>query len=150
MMFPHDEYHIYTTDDRLQKQYVHLERDVLDEAAALSNHDHGVSGEWKHVHRIEVAPNVKLAVKPGQSWYPRLESKGYEGWMPVDDGKLEEQVHFDSMLFHKCIADYRSEPEWSFDETKEWVQVGHRDMFENEFMEYLAENYDQDEVVVDW
>jgi hypothetical protein len=146
-MFEHDEYHIYTTDDNLQKRHVHITESNIQDARELAEQSSRVQGDWAVTYRLELASNVHLTVKDGNR-YPRLESRGYEGWVSCADGGLEHPVFFDSMLFHKCIGHGR-EPEWSFADTKTWVNREHRPTFEREFDEYAA-NYDESDISVDW
>lgn len=148
-MFDHPEYHIYTTNDRLEKRHVHLTEAKLTEARDLHEQEYPVAKDWQTIHRLEVADNIYLTVGDGAYRAPRLETRGYEGWVGADDGKFEEPVFFGSMIFYKCIGEY-SDPEWSFAEVKEWVNYEHRPQFEDEFDEYLTEHHDPDDVAVDW
>lgn len=116
--FPHREYHLYTTNSSLNKRHVHLTEDILTEAAELLDvpEEQPVEGNWNWTMRQEVASGIFLTVRPGSSRYPRLESPGYEGWEPTDDGKLEEEVWFDGMIFHKCIGKRDRDPEWDYED----------------------------------
>jgi hypothetical protein len=137
--FTHDEYHFYTTTSGLNKRYVHITEDILDEAAALLDVDDelSVGTDWDFTMRFEVADQVYLTMRPGSSRYPRLESPGYEGWELVEDGKFEEAVWFDSMLFHKCIGKRGRDPETDYTELLEdFVLDQHHDQFMSEFMDY--------------
>jgi hypothetical protein len=147
-MFDHDEYHIYTTNDRLEKTYVHLTEDELKEAEFLHGLGYSVSDDWEAKHRLRVGDNVFLVVGDAVQRALRLESRGYEGWVPVDDGNFEEQVFFDTMIFYKCVGCGR-DPEWSFGDTKEWVSYEHRPQFEEAFDEYVS-NRNYKNAIVDW
>lgn len=148
-MFEHNEYHIYTTSDRIEKRHVHLTEEELDEAEELHEQEYDVSNEWRSAHRLSVADNIYLTVGDGVRDAPRLESRGYEGWMPVDDGDFEEVVFFDPMIFHQCIGKGR-EPEWSFSDVLEWVNYEHREQFEQEFDEYVSEHHELSDVIIKW
>jgi hypothetical protein len=149
-MFEYGEYHIYTTTEHLEKRYVHLTESELSEAQRLHTNDIECENNWKTMHRLEVADNIHLTVGDGARFCPRLESHGYEGWVPVSDGDFETRVFFDDMIFYKCIGESCLEPDWSFVDVKDWVNREHQDKFEREFDEHLAEYYDPDEVSVDW
>lgn len=150
-MFDHDEYHIYTTTDRLEKRYVHLTPDDLDEAERLSEEVHSDTSGWTTTHRKKVADGIYLSVGDDVLNRPvRLQSKGYEGWVTVRAGEFEEPLFFENMLFHKCIGNEQFDPEWSFDEVRNWVEYPHREEFERQFDEYLTEHHADTDAVVDW
>jgi len=78
-MFPHSEYHIYTTASGIEKRHVHLTIEQLEEAKYLHNFAHKkTEGDWRHKHRLPVEDNVYLAVGDVRS-APELQAFGYEG-----------------------------------------------------------------------
>lgn len=149
-MFEHDEYHIYTTNDSLDRVHVHLTEDMLSEAVSRYESVHNDTSDWQTTHRLNVGEDVYLSIGSAVLNNPvRLQSRGYEGWVPVTDGRFTEELFFDSMLFYQCIGEHGN-PQESFHEMKEWVNREHRKQFEEEFDEYLSDHHDPDEVTVDW
>lgn len=150
-MFTYNEYHIYTTDDRRNRNYVHLTKEDLDETIQLHKEVNSSADDWKTTHRKKVSHNIYLSVGDGLINYPiRLQTHGYEGWVPVDDGKFEEELFFDSALFYKCVGTQDFGPEKSFNEMKKWVNDEHQEEFERRFNDYLSKHYSHEDVVVDW
>jgi len=138
-MFPHKEYHIYTTASSLQKRHVHLTIDELAEARYLAEHIHtDVSGEWNTIYRLPVGDNVYLSVGDVYT-SPSLQTRGYEGWESCCDGDFEEELFFDTMIFHKCtVSDSRDrEPNWDVDSICSWVNSEHRDQFDEQLEQYM-------------
>lgn len=138
-MFPHKEYHIYTTASGIEKRYVHLTIDQLAEARYLAEHIHSnLTNDWDTAYRLPVGDNIYLAVgdvyKP-----PTLQSRGYEGWESCVDGDFEEKVSFDSMIFHKCTERQSADwgPDWDAGAVRNWVQPEHRNEFSRQFEEYV-------------
>jgi len=136
-MFDHNEYHIYTKNEDREMVYVHLtEKEIL---KAKELHKQSKKNKWDTIHRLKVGNNIYLAVGNGVKDPPRLESKGYEGWVSCHHGIFEESLFFDTMIFYKC-TDICVYDNWSLEEVKNQVKPEHRDRFKKEFEKYLQEN----------
>jgi len=149
-MFEYTEYHIYTINENGEKIYAHLTNDELKKAQSLNKQAVNSDSDWQTTHRLKVADNTYLIVGDAPRISPSLQSRGYEGRVPVRDGDFEKEIFFDSTIFYKCIGDHGFKPDLSFADVKEWVNYEHREQFENEFDEYLTSNYDPNSVIVDW
>lgn len=146
-LFPHNEYHIYTTAADIERRYVHLTNEELAQAEYLHTFVHKKAiqdNDWQHTSKLRVADNVWLIVGDGMSYLdtPRLISYGYEGPETCPDGDFEESVHFDTMIFYECTTRPGSnfEPSWDIDAVRNWVKPPHREKFDQTLQEYLDES----------